>query len=254
MKLTGFTIFLMILMPVLVQSQDLQQLQKEATAAEATLQDEQAFQKYQQINKLQPADIAVLCKCSELACKIGNRHAAKETQIKYYTVARRYAEQALQLNAAHADANFVMSLAMGRMALVSGGRTQVEAVKGIKIYADKTIQLNPADYRGYHVLGKWNYEIANLGAFKRTAVKLFYGAFPDASFDQAKRYYQKSVLLNPGFNLNYLELAKVYVKLDQQNQAIACLQKLLVMPIKMEDDQRIYTEGRNILKSLQQKP
>jgi ubiquitin len=60
--------------------------------------------------------------------------------------------------------------------------------------------------------------------------------------------------LSRRFNLNYLELAKVYVKLDQQNQAIACLQKLLAMPIKMEDDQRIYTEGRNILKSLQNKP
>jgi tetratricopeptide (TPR) repeat protein len=254
MKLFIRTICVLVLLPLLVRSQDLPQLQKDAAAAEAALQDEQAFEKYQQIAKLQPTDITVLCKCSELACKIGNRHAAKDVQIKYYTIARRYAEQALQLNAAHADANFVMSLAMGRMALVSGGKTQVEAVKGIKIYADKTVQLNPADYRGYHVLGKWNYEISNLGAFKRGAVKLFYGAFPDASFEQAKRYYQKSVILNPGFNLNYLELAKVYVKLNQQHQAIACLQKLLVMPIKMEDDQRIYTEGRNILKSLQQKP
>ena len=110
--------------------------------------------------------------------------------------------------------------------------------------------LNPADFRGYHVLGKWYFEISNLGAFKRTAVKLFYGAFPDASFEDSRRYYQKSMLLNPGFNLNYLELAKVYVKLDKEPEAITYLEKLVVMPLKMEDDQRIHNEGKKMLQAL----
>jgi tetratricopeptide (TPR) repeat protein len=247
-----YFIGLLLLCPITLWSQDIQFLLKEAATAEASMQDEQAYHKYQEVLKYQPTNITVLCKCSELACKIGHRQSTKEIQIKHYQIARRYAELALKLNPAHTDANFVMSLAMGRMALVSSGRTQVEAVKSIKVYADKTVALSPGDFRGYHVLGKWYYEIANLGALKRSAVKLFYGAFPEASFADAKRNYQKSMQLNPTFNLNYLELAKVYIKLSQPKDAIASLEKLMSMPLKMEDDQRIYNEGKKILGELKQ--
>jgi tetratricopeptide (TPR) repeat protein len=243
-------IFYCLIGPAAGWAQDLQVLLRDAAVAEAAMQDDLAYLKYQQALKIQPANITVLCKCSELACKIGHRQASKEAQLRYFETARRYAETALKLNPNYSDANFVMSLSMGRIALVSSGRQLVEAVKGIKVYADKTVALNPADFRGYHVLGKWYYEISNLGTFKRTAVKIFYGAFPDASYEDARRNYQKSMQLNPTFNLNYLELAKVYIKLDRNQEAIAALEKLVVMPLKMEDDQRIRIEGRKLLQEL----
>lgn len=240
----------LLLFAGLVYCQDPQVLLKEAAAAEAAMNDELAYQKYQQVLKFQPTNITVLCKCSELACKIGHRQASKSDQLTHFEIGRRYAEIALKVNPSNADANFVMSLALGRMALVASGKKQVEAVKGIKTYADRTVALNPTDFRGYHVLGKWYYEISNLGTFKRTAVRVFYGAFPDASFEDARRNYQKSQQLNPTFNLNYLELAKVMVKMDHQASAIALLEKLMVMPLKLEDDQRIHDEGRKLLTEL----
>lgn len=245
-----FLICFLLLLPVASFTQDLQLLLNEAAAAEAAMQDDLAYRKYQDVLRIQPTNITVLCKCSELASKIGHRQSSKDLQITHYEIARRYAELALKLNPDYPDANFVMSLAMGRMALVASGRKQVEAVKGIKIYADKTVALSPNDFRGYHVLGKWYYEISNLGAFKRTAVKIFYGAFPDANFNDARRNYQKSMQLNPTFNLNYLELAKVYIKLDQPAEAVSALEKLLVMPLKMEDDRRVYNEGKKMLQEL----
>lgn len=250
MKNFLFFLLLLLFCPVLPKAQDVDLLLKQAAAAESAMQDDLAYIKFREVLKYQPNNITVLCKCSELACKIGHRQGLKEDQVRHFEIARRYAETALKLNPSYADANFAMSLAMGRMALVSSGRQQVEAVKGIKVYADKTIALNPADFRGYHVLGKWYYEISNLGAFKRTAVKLFYGAFPEASFEDARRSYSKSIQLNPAFNLNYLELAKVYIKLDKNREAVAYLEKLMALPLKMEDDQRIYNEGKKILAEL----
>lgn len=231
-------------------SQDIQVLLKEAAAAELGMHDDLAYQKYQQVLKIQPANITVLCKCSELLCKIGHRQSSKPEQLKHFEIAKHYAEIALKVNPTYPDANFVMSLALGRIALVASGRQQVEAVKGIKVYADKTVALNPADFRGYLVLGKWFYEISNLGTFKRSAVKVFYGAFPDASFEDSRRNFEKSLQLNPSFNLNYLELAKVYVKLNRNAAAIAFLEKLVHMPLKMEDDQRIHDEAEKLLKHL----
>ena len=240
--------WLVISPPVFLQ--DPQQLLKAAAADEVNMRDDEAYRKYLQIVRLQPGNITVLCKCSELSSKIGHRQKNKEDQIKYYAIAQQYAQMALDLNPNGAEANFVMSLAMGRMAMVSSGKKLVESVKAIKYYADKTVSAAPGDFRGYHVLGKWYYEISNLGSFKRTAVKIFYGAFPDASFEDARRNYAKSLQLNPGFNLNYLELSKVYYKLDKPDEAIILLNKLMILPFKMEDDQRIRQEGKTLLSKI----
>jgi tetratricopeptide (TPR) repeat protein len=240
-----------LILSVSVHCQDCQLILKEAAAAEASMQEELAYNKYKQVLKIQPDNLTALCKCSELASKIGHRYADKEIQIKHYDTARAYAERALKVNPHSADANFVMSVAMGRMAIVSSGGKLVSAVKDIKKYADKTVELNPSDFRGYLVQGKWYYEISNLSAFKRMAVKLFYGAFPDASFEDAVRCYEKSRDLNPGFNLIYLELAKAYIKLHKTDQSISLLKKLETLPLKMEDDLRIKREAAELLKSLQ---
>lgn len=251
MKAVSILIYACLLLTVSLQAQDIEKLWKEAGVAEANMQDDQAFHLYQQVLQNQPNHLGAICKCSELASKIGHRQSTKESQISYYQTARRYAEIGLKINPSSADANFAMSLAMGRMAMVSSGRQLVESVKGIKYYADRTVQLNPADFRGFHVLGKWYFEISNLGSFKRTAVKIFYGAFPDASFEDSRRCYQKSLQLNPNFNLNYLELAKVYVKLDRPEEALTLLQKLDTLSLKMEDDPRIREEGRRLRKSIE---
>lgn len=240
----------LLLLPVLASAQDVQQLLKEAAALETNMRDADAFVKYQQVIKAQPSNLHALCKCSELSSKLGHRQKEQSVQVTYYNVAYKYADLALKVNPSSPDANFVMALAMGRMALVSSGRKQVEAVNDIKKYAERTIKYGPNDFRGYHVLGKWYYEITNLGSFKRTAVKVFYGGFPSASYEDAIRYYEKSMALNPDFNLNYLELAKVYHKTGRPDKARELLHKLQAMPHRMEDDKRIKDEGAKLLASL----
>jgi tetratricopeptide (TPR) repeat protein len=126
----------------------------------------------------------------------------------------------------------------------------VESVKKIKFHADRALAINPSDFRPYHVLGRWYFEISNLGSFKRGAVKLFYGAFPDASFELSAKAYEKSLSLNPAFILNYLELARTYEQLDQASRAIEMLKKLQQLPSKMEDDKRIKEEGKKLLQKL----
>lgn len=246
-----FCLFIFLFsLPALARSQDVQHLLSEARKAEAALQEEEAFQRYRQVLQLEPANLAALCKSSELASKLGHRLKNQAEQHSRYEQAMQYAKKAIQLYPHSADANFVMSVALGRMALVSSGGEMIGMVKEIKKYAENVVRLNPADFRGYHVLGKWNYEISGLGAFKRTAVRIFYGAFPEASFQLAAKNYETSLKLNPQFNLNYLELAKVYLKLDQQEKAVKLLETLRHLPYKMSDDARVRAESLELLNSL----
>jgi len=237
------------MLPAVIIAQDIAALQKEAERLEPISQEE-AFKRYQDILRLQPVNVNALCKSSELCSAIGHRQAAKTAQVNYFKAARRFAEAALRLAPANSEANFAMSFAMGRISLISSGREKIVAVQEIQRYAELSIKYDPANYKPYHVMGKWHYEVSNLNAFERTLARLLYGGLPPASLEQSIAFYEKSRALNPGFALNYLELARAYHRKDQNAKAIDMLNKLFALPNKSQDDPRVKEEGRKLMKEL----
>jgi FimV-like protein len=85
---------------------------------------------------------------------------------------------------------------------------------------------------------------------ERTAVKIMYGGLPPASIEQSISAYEKAKQLEPNFALNYLELAKAYIRAGKKEQAIALLQKLPSISTKTSDDNQIKAEGKILLKEL----
>ena len=249
MKNRFYTLFLLFALPVFCFAQDIAALQKEAEQLELT-SDEAAFKKYQEILHIQPVNLVAICKSSELCSAIGHKQTVKSLKIDYFKTARRYAAIALKLSPANSDANFVMAIAMGRLALVLGGREKIEAVNDIKKYSELAIKYNPSNYKPYHVLGRWHYEVSNLGGLERTAARLFYGGLPPASLKEAIYNYEKSMSLSPDAMVNYTELAKCYIRNNEKEKAIALLNKLMSMPDKIPADLRVKEEGKKLMKEL----
>lgn len=249
MKSFVYILFYLFLLPAENFAQDINALQKEAERLEATSQEE-AFKKYQEILTIQPVNLNALCKASELCSFIGNRQATKSAKLSYFRAARRYAEVALRINPNSSEANFVMAVAMGRTALISSGREKIEAVNDIKKYAELSIKANPNNFKPYHVLGKWHYEVSDLSSIERGAAKMLYGGLPPASIKESIMYYEKSRSLNPDFALNYLELAKAYHRNKQDDKAKELLTKLATMPVRTQDDPRVKEEGKQLLQQL----
>lgn len=235
--------------PFLANAQDIASLQKDAEKLEITNQ-ELAFKKYQEILSIQPININALCKSSELCSSIGHRQTNNPSKIDYFRAARHFADLALRVNPTNSEANFVMAIAVGRMAMVLGGRKKIEAVNEIKKYAELSIKYDPNNFKPYHVLGKWHYEVSTLSGFERTAAKIFYGGLPPASMKMAIYYYDKSRQLKPEFALNYLELAKAYNQDGQRKKAIEYLTKLMTIPNSTEDDPRVKEEGKKLMNAL----
>ena len=245
-----FSIFLCLLTSLLY-AQDVNPVIKEADELEASMKDAEAINKYKEVLKIQPKNIYALCKCSELCSRIGGR--LKDDKIKqddFYNAAKTYASAALQIDPDYSDANFVMSLVMGRDAIRKGGKEKIEAVKDVKKYADLSLKYDPKNYKAWYVLGKWYYEVNSLNYFERTAVKIFYGALPPASIEDAITCLEKSKSLNPNFILSYLSLAKAYEKKDEDNIARQNILVMLNLPDKTQDDEKIKSEGRDLLKKL----
>ena len=68
-----------------------------------------------------------------------------------------------------------MAIALGRNSMSKSGRDKIENAKEVKKYVDAAIAGDAANFKAWHVLGRWQYEISNLNSLERGIVKLFYG-------------------------------------------------------------------------------
>lgn len=247
----SFILILFFIRPLLLFSQDASALFKEAKQLESDFREAEALVKYVELSKVDPNNIVAICKVSELYSLLGKRQVKKEDQKKYFKAARNFGLMALKVNSNSAEANFVMALAMGRMAIISSGEEKINAVKEIRSYADRCIQLDPQNYKGYHILGRWHFEVSNLSSVEKWLVKVTYGSLPPASIKQAIEYYEKSKQINPSLLVNYLELAKIYHKKDDNVKAIEFINTLLKLPNVIYDDPTVKAEARKLLKKWQ---
>ncbi|WEK33992.1 MAG: hypothetical protein P0Y53_16005 [Candidatus Pseudobacter hemicellulosilyticus] len=240
-----------LLLPAALLAQDVNVLLAKARQAEKAFQEKEALQAYLQVLQQEPRHLAALCRTSELYNILGERQGAKDKQKEYYRSAEQYARQALQADPNSAEANFVMAAAMGRRALIESGEEKIKAVKDIREYALKAIKLDPNSYKGYHVLGKWHYEVSDLSALERWLVKVAFKALPPASLEEAISHFERSKQLNPHFLLNYYELARCRERNKEAAKAISLLEAMLQLPNASAGDASLKDKARSLLKSLQ---
>ena len=221
----------------------------EGLRLESLPNEKKALEQYQLAVKSSPYSLKGLYKCSELCARIGSREKNDNRRDAYFNAALSYAKIAIKYHAKTDDANVAMSIAMGKIALTKSGKDKISYVKEIKYYADQALKINPSNFKAWHIIGKWNYEVANLNFFEEAAVNLLFGGLPDASFKNAVYAFEKARLLNPKFCLNYLELAKSYKKLGNNMMAIKILQQLLTIPNSTEDDSIIKQEAKGLINS-----
>ncbi len=233
--------------PYLLFSQDVSQLLKDAQQQESLFHENEAFLKYAEVVKKDPDNLLALWKCSELCSRIGARQPDKEKMRPYFIAARNYASSAMQVNPKSSDATCMMALALGRVSLIAGTKERVMLAREVKYYAETAIRLDPNNFRAYHILGRWNYEVSDLNIAEKSFARLFYGKIPSASLDDAIDDFEKSRKLNPGFILNYLELARAYHRMGEDKKAVANLRILLGLPNLIYDDTRAKVQARKLL-------
>ena len=242
--------FFLLFVAEVVFSQDFNALVQEAAKFEKEQKELLALKKYIEAQKIKPTDLHVLYKCSELYSRIGVRETNTSNRDQYYQSSLAFAQMAYKYYPLSDDANVAMSMALGRLALTRSGKEKVSTVKEIKVYADNAIRINPSNFKAWHIIGKWNYEVSNLGFFEKAAIKLIYGGLPNSSFSESVKAYEKSKLLNPYFGANYLELAKAYHKLDDNKNAEKNLKYVLAMPNYTEEDPIVKTKATQLLSEI----
>lgn len=215
-------------------------------------QEEKALQAYNHILEENPNNFQSLWRSSLLYSRLGNQFDSEDKQKEYYRLGKERAERALAEDSTHTQSNFVMAVAMGRMALIVGAKERVAASRDIKKYADRSIEADPKNPGPWHVLGRWHYEISDLNFAERLAANVLFGGIPDgASTEKAVENIEKAIALNPQFILYYYDLAKAYERLDKEEEAIETCETALQKPVLVPDDERIKEDCRELIDDLE---
>ena len=191
-----FVFYMLVAGRCQVLAQNLTLLIRQADSLEASLHEQAAYYKFREVLKADPRNYYALWKSSELCSRVGNRQTTKEKKLEFFTAGRTYAQNAIKVNPRAADGYYALSVAMGRKALIESGNERIKAVREIRANAEKALKINPNHGRAWHVMGKWHYEVSNLNTIEKTALKIFYGGLPKASYRNQLHPTKKQDYLN----------------------------------------------------------
>ena len=232
------------------QNADFPALLKEGDDLDAQCKTSEALAAYLEAEKLNPKDATLL---SHIAKQYGesmdDTDSAAEKRARGEK-ALSYAQRAVTADPRSELAQLSLAICYGRLAPLLDSKTKISYSKLVKEHADKAMALNPADDLAWHVLGAWNYELANLNGFVRLIAKVIYGEIPAASNEEAEKDFHKAIELNPDRVGNWVELGRTFLAMGRKADARAALEKGLQLPNCQRDDQHEKRVARETLNGL----
>ncbi|MDZ7693320.1 MAG: hypothetical protein U5K69_19755 [Balneolaceae bacterium] len=213
--------------------------------------ESEALEQYSSVLKEDPDHYLALWRSSFLYSRIGFRLDEEEQQRQHYNRAIKLAERALHLDSTDTQSNFVMAVAMGRKAMISGAKGRVQASRAIKKYAERALKADSMHAGALHVLGRWHYKVANLNFLERAAANTLFDGVPAAREEKALRYLQKAVNLKPSYILYRYDLARVYKHVGKEQLAVDTCIKALDLKLLAPDDDAIQQNCRKLIETIQ---
>lgn len=196
-----------------------------------------------------PDNAEVLWRLALTRVDMGEMSESDRSRESLYAQALEDAAAAVAADSMNAHAHYARAVAEGRVALTAGSREKIRRSRAVKHHADRAIELDSTFSSAYHVRARWNREVADLGFFERTIVKAVYGGLPEASFEQAVRDFKTAIRLEDTI-VHHIELARTYIKMDEEDNAREELQITLDMPVDDPDDPQHKREARELLDDL----
>ena len=234
----------------MLRAADAGDLMREALAAEARLDSRAALRLYEQADAARPNDAFILQKIARQYSDLVVEQPDVEAKKRYAQTALDYAERAVDLKPD--DAVNVLSLAVchGKLAVYSDTKTKIRYSRLVKEEAERALSLDPNYAWAHHLLGRWHYEVADLGATSKFFVRLLYGGLPPASLDEGIRHLRRATELEPDELNHWLELGFAHTAAGQPDAARIAWTRGLAMPSRGKHDEPAKQRARAALARL----
>ena len=202
-----------------------------------------ALQHYEAAVAADPRNYDALNKASRDAVDVGEFEGNKDTRTALFTKGEQYARRAIAVDAQGAEGHFQLARALGRRALTLGPRDRVKYATEVRANALDALKADPKHPGALHVMGMWNAEVMRLSGPTRWIAKNILGGqvFGSASWDNAVRYMEQAVAVEPARITHHIDLAEIYRDTNDKARAREELQKVLSLPATDYND-RFYKE------------
>ena len=225
-------------------------LVREALAAEARFDSTAALDAFLQADRTHPNNAFILRKISRQYSDLTIDTPDEAEKKRLCTESLAYSLRAVELQPDNAFNVLSLGIAYGKLGMVSDIRTRIENSRLVLRYAEQALQLNPDYDYAHHVLGRWHYEVASLGAGTRFLVKLIYGGLPPASTSEGVRHLRRAVELSPNSPSHHVELGFALLADGQREAAHESLAHALTLPVQEKHDAQALERARAALAKL----
>ena len=193
-----------------------------------------------------------LIKAAHAAVDSGEFNANDAERKRLYKNAEQYARRAVAANPNDAEGHFQLARAIGRNALTMGTRDKIKFAGEVRQHTLEALKLNPKHAGANHVMGMWNAEVMRLNGISRMIAKNFLGGqvFGEASWDNAVKYLEASVALEPNRITHRLDMGAVYQDRDQKAKAIEMYEAIAKLPVTDFNDAKYKEIAAERLKRL----
>ena len=170
----------------------------------------------------------------------------------WYAAAVDFAQRAVRSQPDSASGYQWLSIALGRQALLEGPQTRVRLAGQVRDNARMALEIDSTAAGAHNVMGEWHAEIQRLGGLTRFAAERLLGAdtFRLASWDEAVRHLTRAVELEPEAIIHRLALARVYLDLGQEAEAVTQLLRAVELPTLQPTDPLNRREAQELLRRL----
>ena len=223
---------------------------RDALAAEARFDSKAALELFLQADAARPDDGFLLQKIARQYSDLSfeTRDAAEQTRL--CTAALAYAKRSVALQPKNAVNVLSLAICYGKLGTLSDARTKIEYSRLVRDHAEHALALDPNYDYAHHVLGRWHYEVATLGAATRFFVRLIYGGLPAASTEEAVRQLRRAAELSPQLPSHRVELGFALLADGQREPARLAFEAALALPKREKYDDEAWLRAREALKKL----
>ncbi|XP_055342145.1 regulator of microtubule dynamics protein 3-like [Paramacrobiotus metropolitanus] len=211
---------------------------------DASVSNEQVTQALELIKSKQPTfgeDPEYLWRLAKATFIYGNQCLKHDvpSRIALMKEAKQYADAARKLNNSHPDVLKWCALTTGGLARYAETTQKINYGLATRDLLQQALDLRPNDASLHHILGRWNYEISQLGWVERTAVRAIFGKYAQVTVEDAKRCFLEAEKLKPKmFKSNMYYIAKCFAQQGNKSEARKWLTEALsVERLCVEDEQ-----------------
>ena len=210
----------------------------------------EALSLYVKADAIKPNDSEILRRISKQYAQLMLDATTSSERAELGRKALDAAKRAVAADPDNAQAHLSLAIVYGRIALNEPPRRKIEMSRLIKLEAETAARLDPKNDYAWHVLGRWNYEIANFNPLLKALAQRSTGKSPMHRMRRPLNVFRGRSYFNPRRVIHHLELGRTYLALGEKQKARDELNKELSLPSIDKDDDENMQRARVTLKRL----